>query len=177
MLFIADGLLIAGGVAAAFYCWVLARRVRGLTDMDNGVGAAISALSRQVDEVKSSLDLAKAVTGASRKELAELTARAEISAGRLELLLAALHERGEAAPAGADRFRRGAQRRRGERPGDAEAPEPPAAKPAEQVGGDDAPAAGGETSRTDAAKADAPPPRRERNVTPALKSVLKALDR
>jgi hypothetical protein len=89
---IADGLLLAGTTAAAFYCYILAQRVRGLTDLDAGLGGAITALSRQVDDMKSSVDVAKQVTGASAKELIAMTARAEIAAGRLELLLATLHE-------------------------------------------------------------------------------------
>lgn len=89
---IADGLLLAGTTAAAFYCYVLARRVRGLTDLDAGLGGAITALSRQVDDMKASVDVAKQATGASAKELIVMTAPAEIAAGRLELLLATLHE-------------------------------------------------------------------------------------
>jgi len=94
---IADGLLLAGTTAAAFYCYILAQRVRGLTDLDAGLGGAITALSRQVDDMKSSVDVAKQVTGASAKELIAMTARAEIAAGRLELLLATLHENTSAA--------------------------------------------------------------------------------
>jgi len=89
---IADGLLLAGTTAAAFYCYILARRVRGLTDLDAGLGGAITALSRQVNDMKASVDVAKRATGASAKELIAMTARAEIAAGRLELLLATLHE-------------------------------------------------------------------------------------
>jgi len=89
---IADGLLLAGTTAAAFYCFVLARRIRGLTDLDAGLGGAITALSRQVDDMTSSVNVAKQATGASAKELIAMTARAEIAAGRLELLLATLHE-------------------------------------------------------------------------------------
>lgn len=175
MLLIADGLLIAGAFAAGFYCWVLSRRVRGLTDLDNGVGAAISALSRQVDEVKNSLDVAKAVTGASRKELAELTARAEISAGRLELLLASLHEQGEVSPEGGDRLRRAVGRRRGVRSdGGARVVETASASTnsddlgesahrSRQATDDDETGQGGFIGR--------------REVTPALENVLKAMER
>lgn len=89
---IADGLLLAGTAAAAFYCYILARRVRGLTNLDAGLGGAITALSRQVEDMRVSVDAAKQVSGASAKELVAMTARAEIAAGRLELLLATLHE-------------------------------------------------------------------------------------
>lgn len=89
---IANGLLLAGTMAAAFYCYILARRVKGLTDLDKGLGGAITTLSKQVDEMKISFDAAKQVSGASAQELVAMTARAEIAAGRLELLLATLHE-------------------------------------------------------------------------------------
>ncbi len=89
---LANGLLLAATIAAAFYCYVLAQRVKGLTDLDTGLGGAITALSRQVDEMKASVDAARQISGKSARELSEMTARAEIAAGRLELLLATLHE-------------------------------------------------------------------------------------
>jgi outer membrane murein-binding lipoprotein Lpp len=92
---IADALLIAGAVGAAVYCRALARRLGALRDMDSGLGAAIAALSRQVDEMRSSLEAAKSISGDQTREVAQLTARAEMAAGRLELLLASLHEGGE----------------------------------------------------------------------------------
>jgi hypothetical protein len=98
MALIADGLMIAAALVAAVYCLVLAARVRALKDLDRGLGAAIAELSRQVDGMQGALGEAKRVSGASAKEVRELTARAEMAAGRLELLLAALHERDGAAP-------------------------------------------------------------------------------
>lgn len=98
MALIADGLLIAAAIAAAFYCHVLALRLRRLRDMDGGVGAAIAALSGQVEEMRAALAAARAVSGESARALSETTARAEIAAGRLELLLAALHDRDGARP-------------------------------------------------------------------------------
>ncbi len=97
MTMIADGLLIAGALAAALYCAILARRLKGLSRLDSGLGGAISALSAQVDEMQISLKAASKASGASMKDLVEITGRAEIAAGRLELLLSALHERGEPA--------------------------------------------------------------------------------
>jgi hypothetical protein len=93
---IADALLIAGAGGAAMYCRVLSSRLRALKDMDSGVGAAIAQLSRQVDDMRLSLDAAKSVSGDQSSALNQLTARAEMAAGRLELLLAALHENGKA---------------------------------------------------------------------------------
>ena len=89
---IADGLLIAGAVAAALYCWVLSKRVSALKSLDTGVGNAIAELSKQVEEIRVTIDDARAATDISVTELAEKTSRAEVAAGRLELLLASLHD-------------------------------------------------------------------------------------
>ena len=97
---IADALLIAGALGAALYCRTLSRRLGALKDLDSGLGAAIAALSRQVDEMRASLEAAKSVSGDQSREVAQLTARAEMAAGRLELLLASLHEGGQRRPVG-----------------------------------------------------------------------------
>lgn len=95
---IADALLIAGAAGAALYCRVLARRLTALKDLDSGLGAAIAAMSRQVDDMRASLAAAKVVTGDQHRNISQMTARAEMAAGRLELLLAALHENGRQRP-------------------------------------------------------------------------------
>ncbi len=92
---IADVLLIAGALGAALYCMILARRIKSLSRLDTGLGGAISALSKQVDEIQASVKTATQASGASMKDLMEVTGRAEIAAGRLELLLSTVHERGQ----------------------------------------------------------------------------------
>lgn len=92
---IADVLLIAGALGAALYCMVLARRIKSLSRLDTGLGGAISALSDQVDEMRASVKAATLASGTSMKDLVEVTGRAEIAAGRLELLLSTVHERGQ----------------------------------------------------------------------------------
>ncbi|MCF6273330.1 MAG: hypothetical protein L3J37_09115 [Rhodobacteraceae bacterium] len=92
---IADVLLIAGALGAALYCMILARRIKSLSKLDSGLGGAISALSKQVDEMRASVKTATQISGSSMKDLMEVTGRAEIAAGRLELLLSTVHERGK----------------------------------------------------------------------------------
>jgi len=92
---IADVLLIAGALGAALYCMILARRIKSLSRLDTGLGGAISALSKQVDDIQASVKTATQASGASMKDLMEVTGRAEIAAGRLELLLSTVHERGQ----------------------------------------------------------------------------------
>jgi hypothetical protein len=89
---LADGLLIAGAISAALYCYVLAQRVAALKNLESGLGGAIAGLSRQVEETRRSMAEAKAETAKIARELAETTARAEIAAGRLELLLATVRK-------------------------------------------------------------------------------------
>ncbi|MEL6583943.1 MAG: hypothetical protein AAFQ36_08930 [Pseudomonadota bacterium] len=94
-----DAILIIATLCAALYCFVLAARLRRFMTLDTGIGAAIAALSRQVDGMQKSLASAKQISGSQADELRDMTARAEIAAGRLELLLAAVHER-QSTPAG-----------------------------------------------------------------------------
>lgn len=103
MALIADGLVIAAALTAAIYCMVLARRVQRLASLDRGLGAGIAQLSRQVDELTAALGAAKRASSGASKDLRDLTARAEIAAGRLELLLATLHETGDAGAAAGSR--------------------------------------------------------------------------
>lgn len=98
MTLIADGLIITAALTAAIYCMILARRIQRLTSLDRGLGQAIAELSRQVTGMQEALGAAKRASGASQRDLRSLTARAEMAAGRLELLLASLHDAEGAAP-------------------------------------------------------------------------------
>lgn len=95
---IADILLIAGAASAAFYCIVLARRLNRFTNLEQGVGGAIATLSAQVDDMTRTLTDAQGSARGSTATLADLTARAEDVARRLELLVAAMHDLPEAEP-------------------------------------------------------------------------------
>ncbi|WP_171101634.1 hypothetical protein [Ruegeria sp. HKCCD7255] len=89
---IADILLVAGALGAGLYCFVLARRLKRFTDLEQGVGGAVSVLSAQADELKTSLDSARAASDQSGAALQELTQRAEAVAQRLELMMASMHD-------------------------------------------------------------------------------------
>lgn len=96
---IADSLLIGGALAAAFYCWILSVRVRGLKDLDKGLGGAIASLSKQVDDMQKTLKAAKSVSETSQHELEELAARAERASDQLRLMLATTQETRREKPA------------------------------------------------------------------------------
>lgn len=87
MTLIADTLLIAGALAAAFYCWILSARVKSLKDLDNGLGAAIAALSGKVDEMQTALRVTQKATDASHSGIEAMTERANKAAEDLSDLL------------------------------------------------------------------------------------------
>jgi len=90
--FIADILLVAAALGATFYCVILSRRLSRFTDLEQGVGGAIATLSKQVDDMTSTVQSAQGAAAASAESLGSLTGRAEDAARRLELLVAALHD-------------------------------------------------------------------------------------
>ena len=98
MSMIADILLAAGAFGAAFYCYVLAGRLRRFTTLEHGMGGAIAVLSAQVDDMTRLLDQARTAATGSASSLEDLTRRAEEASARLELLVAALHDLPDASP-------------------------------------------------------------------------------
>lgn len=97
MSLIADLLLAAGAFSAAFYCYVLAGRLRRFSTLETGMGGAIAVLSAQVDDMTRLLDQARNAAVGSASRLEDLTLRAEAAAVRLELLVASLHDLPDAA--------------------------------------------------------------------------------
>jgi len=89
---IADILLVAGTMSAAFYCFILSRRLSKFTDLEKGVGGAIAVLSAQVDDMTKTLERAQVSASGSTTTLRELTGRAEDVARQLELFLASMHD-------------------------------------------------------------------------------------
>lgn len=89
---IADILLVAGSFGAAIYCYVLSGRLKKFTTLESGMGGAIAVLSAQVDDMTRALENARTAANGSADGLQSLTARAEGVAGRLELLVAAMHD-------------------------------------------------------------------------------------
>ena len=92
MTLVSDILLSAGAFGAAIYCFVLSARLKKFTTLENGMGSAIAVLSAQVDDMTKALERARSVTVSSASGLENLTSRAETVAGRIELLLASMHD-------------------------------------------------------------------------------------
>jgi len=98
MTLIADVLMTAGALGAAFYCMILSRRLRRLSNLDDGMGAAIAVLSQQVEQMTRALESTRAAASGSAEDLETRIARAEQAGRRLELLMAALNDRPRAKP-------------------------------------------------------------------------------
>jgi hypothetical protein len=96
MALIADILMAAGSFGAAIYCYVLSGRLKKFTTLESGMGGAIAVLSAQVDDMTRALEQARHAATGSAEGLKALTARAEGVAGRLELMVASLHDIPEA---------------------------------------------------------------------------------
>lgn len=92
MTLIADILLVAGALGAAFYCIVLSRRLNRFNDLEKGVGGAVAVLSVQVDDMTKILEKAQSTASDSTTSLTALTSKAEDVAKRLELLMASMHD-------------------------------------------------------------------------------------
>lgn len=92
MTIIADFMVAAGGFAAAFYCYLLAGRLRKFTALESGIGSAIAVLSVQVDEMTAALAQAKLSADTSSAALETKVLRAEAAANRLEVILASLRD-------------------------------------------------------------------------------------
>ena len=92
MTLIADILLAAGAFGAAIYCYVLSGRLKKFTTLETGMGGAIAVLSAQVDDMTRALEKARVAATGSVDGLVGLTSRAEAAAGRLEILVASLHD-------------------------------------------------------------------------------------
>jgi hypothetical protein len=89
---ITDGLLLAAASFAGTYCYVLARRVRALKDLDSGIGAAIMRMTHALEEARRALDEAKSASQRGNRDMRDLAARAEAACGQLRMLLAATRD-------------------------------------------------------------------------------------
>ena len=95
---VSDSLLLAATFGAALYCHVLARRLRRFTALETGMGGAIAVLSAQVDDMTRAVQQAQGAASGAERRLQVLVQRAEEVAGRLELMIAALHDLPDESP-------------------------------------------------------------------------------
>lgn len=89
MSFLIDIVIATAALLAAAYCMLLSRRLRALTRLDGDVGKAIAILSHQVDELTKALRAAELSNSRANTALDQQIERADATARRLELLMAA----------------------------------------------------------------------------------------
>ena len=90
-----DFLLLAASGVACFYCWVLSKRLKGLTSAEKGLGAGIQQLSVSAEEVKAAVATAKSGADATAAKLEQLLQRAEQKIAELNALFNEVDEAGE----------------------------------------------------------------------------------
>lgn len=93
MTLITDGFLILASLTACLYCFVLKRRLTGMTDLQEGIGATIAQMASSAEDLQRSFDEAKK----SSDEASERASALIDAGGDLAALLSDLVERTEAA--------------------------------------------------------------------------------
>ncbi|MFN7002430.1 MAG: hypothetical protein ACK4NW_03235 [Roseinatronobacter sp.] len=101
-----DFVIAFSALLAAAYCLLLSRRLRAFTRLDGDVGKAIAVLSQQVDALTRALHAAEQSNARADTALEQQIARADATARKLELLMAAQHR----APAQTDPVQPAAER-------------------------------------------------------------------
>lgn len=96
MALIADLLLIAGALGAAFYCFILSRRLSALNSAEGGIGQAIAGLSEHVARLEHVLD-------DSRHRAEDLEKRLNAAIERAEHLENSINQAPAAPPLALDR--------------------------------------------------------------------------
>lgn len=89
---IADSLLVAACLGAAFYCMLLSRKINKLNQFETGLGGAIAVLSAQVDEVQKTLIATEKTASYAGEELKALLVEANEVSTRLDFLLAGVDD-------------------------------------------------------------------------------------
>ncbi|MBB5517312.1 hypothetical protein [Amphiplicatus metriothermophilus] len=89
-----DFLLLSASGAACLYCWVLNRRLKGLTSAKGGLGAGVAQLSQSAEEMKAALAATRSAADEAAARIESLLADADRKASALEELLDRLEKTG-----------------------------------------------------------------------------------
>lgn len=92
MSIVTDGLLIATCLTAAFYCFILSRRLTRFSDTESGIGQQIAQLNAILEETRATTK----ETNSGAKALSERLSRDLAGAKKITQDLAAMIERAEA---------------------------------------------------------------------------------
>ncbi|GAB4519901.1 MAG: hypothetical protein Kow00133_05960 [Amphiplicatus sp.] len=89
-----DFLLLSASGAACLYCWVLNRRLKGLTSAKGGIGAGVAQLSQSAEEMKAAIAATKGAADEAAARIQSLLAEADDKTAALEALLGRLDQTG-----------------------------------------------------------------------------------
>ncbi|MEE2690785.1 MAG: hypothetical protein VX640_04500 [Pseudomonadota bacterium] len=89
---VTDFLLLAASATACLYCFVLNRRLKGLTSAREGLGAGIAALSRSAEEMKSAVSTTRQSADAAAARIETLLGEADEKTQHLQKLIDELSE-------------------------------------------------------------------------------------
>ncbi len=87
MSLIADGVLIIACLTTAIYCFVLSRRLRSLSGLDEGIGLQIKQMNVALEEVRAAIKTTRASAKTASDRLSREVAEARLTAQRLNQLL------------------------------------------------------------------------------------------
>jgi len=82
-------LLLISGIAC-FYCYLLNKRLKGLSDLKTGVGASIVSLTRAIKDTSTASQSAKLSTQDSVESMQALIQRSEAASVKMEAELISL---------------------------------------------------------------------------------------
>ncbi len=87
MSLIADGVLIIACLTTAIYCFVLSRRLRSLSGLDEGIGLQIKQMNTALEEMRAAIKTTRASAKTASDRLSREVAEARLTAQRLNQLL------------------------------------------------------------------------------------------
>lgn len=87
---IQDIILLLISSIACFYCYLLNKRLKGLSDLKSGVGASIVSLTRAIKDTSTASQSAKQSTQGAVESLEDLIARSEAASIKMEAELISL---------------------------------------------------------------------------------------
>lgn len=99
---VTDFLLLAASATACLYCYVLSKRLKGLSNANEGLGAGIAALSQSAEEVKTAVASTKASADAAAARIETLMLEADVKAKELQALIDELADMGASVVAHAE---------------------------------------------------------------------------
>ncbi|MFQ5562724.1 MAG: hypothetical protein ACE5FO_04050 [Parvularculaceae bacterium] len=85
-------MLLAATGAACLYCWILSKRLKGLTSAKSGFGAGVAALSKSAEEMKQAMEKTRTAGEETAARLESLLRQADMKSAQLRALTKQLRD-------------------------------------------------------------------------------------